>query len=277
MPRGPTRPIRDRREALDAVREEAERNEPDRRVIYWSYRAQTLLGLNRLDEAWRSATQAVELTVATPGMGMTAFLNAAEVAEARRDLDGIVALSTRFDEYFAGRDTAPIRLVRLEIGAIRALCTGLDAAPAFDEIARTYETLGARVRATYRGASAELARMRDPRGRAKARRELSSRIKELERFGARRYVAGLNRQLRRRTIAREIAGPLSRRQQRIALLISRGWTDRRIARAVGVSDRTVGTLVRSVLNDLGISTRSQIAAWVADHPAVRRSTAGLAP
>ena len=262
---------------LDAVREEAERNEPDRRVIYWSYRAQTLLGLNRLDEAWRSATQAVELTVATPGMGMTAFLNAAEVAEARRDLDGIDALSTRFDEYFAGRDTAPIRLVRLEIGAIRALCTGLDAASAFDEIARTYETLGARVRATYRGASAELARMRDPRGRAKARRELSSRIKELERFGARRYVAGLNRQLRRRTIAREIAGPLSRRQQRIALLISRGWTDRRIARAVGVSDRTVGTLVRSVLNDLGISTRSQIAAWVADHPAVRRSTAGLAP
>ena len=165
---------------LDAVREEAERNEPDRRVIYWSYRAQTLLGLNRLDEAWRSATQAVELTVATPGMGMTAFLNAAEVAEARRDLDGIDALSTRFDEYFAGRDTAPIRLVRLEIGAIRALCTGLDAASAFDEIARTYETLGARVRATYRGASAELARMRDPRGRAKARRELSSRIKELE-------------------------------------------------------------------------------------------------
>jgi DNA-binding NarL/FixJ family response regulator len=262
---------------LDAVRDEAERNEPDRRVIYWSYRAQTLLGLDRLDEAWQSAAHAVDLTVATPGMGMTAFLNAAEVAEARRDLAAIEALSRRFAEYFAGRDTAPIRLVRLEIDAIREVCAGRDPAAAFDEIARTYEQLGAQVRATYRRASAALTRMRDPHRRAKARRELSQRIGELERFGARRYVAALNRQLNRRTVSREVGSPLSDRQQRVALLVSRGWTDRRIARAVGVSDRTAAVLVRSVLKDLGISTRSQIAAWVADHPAVRRSAASVAP
>src|SRR5207245_971596 len=39
---------------FDSVREDSERNEPDRRVIYWSYRAQALLGLDRLDEAWES-------------------------------------------------------------------------------------------------------------------------------------------------------------------------------------------------------------------------------
>jgi DNA-binding CsgD family transcriptional regulator len=262
---------------LDAVRAEAERNEPDRRVTYWSYRSQALLGLDRLDEAWQSARRAVDLTVATPGMGMTAFLNAAEVAEARRDQRGLAELSRKFEEYFASRDTAPIRLVRAEIAAIREVCSGRDAAAEFDEVARIYAELGARVRANYRKASAELVRMRDGRLRAKARRELALRMKELERFGAGRYVAALNRQLNRRTVARETASLLSRRQQRIALLVSRGWTDRRIARAVGVSDRAVGTLVRSVLRDLGISTRSQIAAWVADHPRVRRSAAGVAP
>jgi DNA-binding CsgD family transcriptional regulator len=262
---------------LDAVREEAERNEPDRRVIYWSYHSQALLGLDRLDEAWQSASRAVDLTLATPGLGMTAFLNAAEIAEARRDRSGIAGLSRQFEEYFAGRDTAPIQLVRQEIAAIVELCSGREPAALFDEIAQTYADLGARVRANYRKASAELMRMRDPRLRLKARRELALRMKELERFGAGRYVAALNRQLNRRAVARESPSLLSRRQQRIALLVSRGWTDRRIARAVGVSDRAVGTLVRSVLKDLGISTRSQIAAWVADHPAVRRSAAGLAP
>jgi DNA-binding NarL/FixJ family response regulator len=262
---------------FDSVREDSERNEPDRRVIYWSYRAQALLGLDRLDDAWESATRAVDLTAATPGMGMTAFLNAAEIAEARRDGPGIEALSRRFEEYFADRDTPPIRLVRLEIAAIRELCAGRDAAGHFSEVADTYATLGARVRASYRRASAAIASVNDSRARALARRELATELRELESFGARRYVAALNRQLRRRTAARSVAGPLSQRQKRVAVLISRGWTDRRIARAIGVSDRAANGLVRSVLTGLGVATRSQVAAWVADHPALRRPASALVP
>jgi len=262
---------------FDSVREDSERNEPDRRVIYWSYRAQALLGLDRLDDAWESATRAVDLTAATPGMGMTAFLNAAEIAEARRDGSGIEALSRRFEDYFAGRDTPPVRLVRLEIAAIRELCAGRDAAMQFSEVADTYATLGARVRASYRRATAAIARMNDSRARASARRELATQMRDLESFGALRYVAALNRQLRRRTAARSVSGPLTRRQQRVAVLISRGWTDRRIARAIGVSDRAVGGLVRSVLAGLGVATRSQVAAWVADHPGLPRTAPALAP
>src|SRR3989441_2608813 len=262
---------------LNAVRADSERNEPDRRVIYWSYRAQALLGLDRLDEAWESATHAVELTVATPGMGMTAFLNPAEIAGARRDAAGVRALWRRFEDYFAGRDTAPIRLVRLEITAIRELCAGREAAGPFGAVADLYASLGARVRASYRRASAAVVRMNDPRSRLAARRELATQLRELESFGARRYVAALNRQLRRRTAARSVSGPLSQRQQRVAVLISRGWTDRRIARAIGVSDRAASGLVRSVLTGLGVATRSQVAAWVADHPGVRRPAAALAP
>ncbi len=262
---------------LDSVREESERNEPDRRVIFWSYRAQALLGLDRLDDAWESATRAVDLTAATPGMGMTAFLNAAEIAEARRDGSGIEALARRFEDYFAGRDTAPIRLVRLEIAAIRELCAGRDAAGHFAEVADAYASLGARVRTSYRRASAAIARMSESRTRVSARRDLTARLRELESFGARRYVVALNRQLRRRTVARSISSPLSRRQQRVAVLISRGWTDRRIARAIGVSDRAASGLIRSVLSGLGVATRSQVAAWVSDHPGIRRSAPALAP
>ncbi len=262
---------------FDSVREDSERNEPDRRVIYWSYRAQALLGLDRLDEAWESATRAVDLTAATPGMGMTAFLNAAEIAEARRDGSGVEALSRSFEDYFGGRDTPPVRLVRLEMAAIRELCAGRDAAKHFSEVADTYATLGARVRASYRRATAAIARMNDSRARASARRELATQVRDLESFGALRYVAAINRQLRRRTAARSVSGPLTRRQQRVAVLISRGWTDRRIARAIGVSDRAVGGLVRSVLTGLGVATRSQVAAWVSDHPGLPRTAPALAP
>src|SRR2546422_4362507 len=116
-----------------------------------------------------------------------------------------------------------------------------------------------------------------PLSRLAARRELATQLRELESFGARRYVAALNRQLRRRTAARSVSGPLSQRQQRVAVLISRGWTDRRIARAICVSDRAASGPLRSVPTGLGVATRSQVAAWVADHPGVRRPAAALAP
>ena len=130
---------------------------------------------------------------------------------------------------------------------------------------------------SYRRATAAIARMNDSRARASARRELATQVRDLESFGALRYVAAINRQLRRRTAARSVSGPLTRRQQRVAVLISRGWTDRRIARAIGVSDRAVGGLVRSVLTGLGVATRSQVAAWVADHPGLPRTAPALAP
>src|SRR2546427_1885815 len=54
---------------FDSVREESERNEPDRRVIYWSYRAQALLGLDRLGGAGGTADPPVRLPPGDPRMG----------------------------------------------------------------------------------------------------------------------------------------------------------------------------------------------------------------
>jgi DNA-binding NarL/FixJ family response regulator len=58
---------------------------------------------------------------------------------------------------------------------------------------------------------------------------------------------------------------LTRRESEIALHIAGGLTNRQIAETLVVSVRTVDSHVAHVLYKLGVSSRSQIAAWVAEH------------
>jgi DNA-binding CsgD family transcriptional regulator len=59
------------------------------------------------------------------------------------------------------------------------------------------------------------------------------------------------------------AGPLTRREQQIAGLVSQGLTNRQIAAAVHISERTAESHVQHILGKLGFTNRFQIAAWVA--------------
>lgn len=59
------------------------------------------------------------------------------------------------------------------------------------------------------------------------------------------------------------SGPLSARETEVAALVARGMTNRQIAGALFVSERTAQTHVQNILVKLGFSSRSQIAAWVA--------------
>ena len=61
-----------------------------------------------------------------------------------------------------------------------------------------------------------------------------------------------------------MAQPVSPREQEIAALIARGLRDREIAAALVLSERTVHAHVRHLLAKLGLASRGQIAAWVAD-------------
>lgn len=63
------------------------------------------------------------------------------------------------------------------------------------------------------------------------------------------------------------AGPLSRREREVAELVAQGETNRAIAAALFVSERTAQTHVQNILNKLGFSNRSQIASWVASRRA----------
>jgi DNA-binding NarL/FixJ family response regulator len=69
-------------------------------------------------------------------------------------------------------------------------------------------------------------------------------------------------------------GPLTRREGEIATLIARGLTNRQIAAALHISERTAENHVQHILTKLGLHTRTQIAVWAAG--AGRAGRAGAA-
>ncbi|MFC4950104.1 response regulator transcription factor [Pseudonocardia sp. GCM10023141] len=58
-------------------------------------------------------------------------------------------------------------------------------------------------------------------------------------------------------------GVLSRREAEIAELVASGLTNRQVAAAAHISERTVESHVQHILAKLEFTSRSQIAAWVA--------------
>ena len=49
----------------------------------------------------------------------------------------------------------------------------------------------------------------------------------------------------------------------IAVLVGRGYTNRRIAQELTIAEKTAEVHARNIREKLGLSTRAQIAAWVA--------------
>jgi len=185
---------------LDRIGPDVERYDPDRRMLFHSYRAQALAALGRTSEARAAAQLAVELASAL--RYIAGFLNAADVAEAARDEGWLEELQSTFERVFADRDTAGVRAVRAELAAIRALCGGGDPTADFERAAAEYETLGAKARAAHRRASSAIAQLDDPRTRDDARRELEALRATLAEWGALRYVAPIDTALGARSGAR---------------------------------------------------------------------------
>jgi predicted ATPase/DNA-binding CsgD family transcriptional regulator len=59
-------------------------------------------------------------------------------------------------------------------------------------------------------------------------------------------------------------GPLTRREREIAELITRGLSNKEIARTLVISQRTAEGHVEHILTKLGFTSRAQVAAWVAE-------------
>ncbi len=57
---------------------------------------------------------------------------------------------------------------------------------------------------------------------------------------------------------------LTPREREVAALIARGLTNRQIAEALVISERTASTHVTHILNRLGFTTRAQVAAWAVE-------------
>jgi DNA-binding NarL/FixJ family response regulator len=58
---------------------------------------------------------------------------------------------------------------------------------------------------------------------------------------------------------------LTEREWELALLVARGLANRRIAKELSISERTVHGHVRKILKKLKLRSRAQLAAWVTGH------------
>jgi DNA-binding CsgD family transcriptional regulator len=56
--------------------------------------------------------------------------------------------------------------------------------------------------------------------------------------------------------------PLSNREADVARLLADGLTNRQIGARLYISERTVDSHVRNILNKLGFASRAQVAAWI---------------
>lgn len=70
------------------------------------------------------------------------------------------------------------------------------------------------------------------------------------------------------------SSPLTQRELQVAGLVALGRSNREIAAELFISKRTVDGHVERILAKLGVSSRAQVAAWVAERNAVSRGAAG---
>src|SRR5581483_9891326 len=57
------------------------------------------------------------------------------------------------------------------------------------------------------------------------------------------------------------SAPLTPREREVAALLARGLTNRQIAEALVISERTADNHVSHILDKLGFASRAQVAAW----------------
>jgi DNA-binding NarL/FixJ family response regulator len=120
-------------------------------------------------------------------------------------------------------------------------------------------------------ASAELARALASRGSGSDRDAALSLLTTAVPVAARLGMTPFSERIVRLREQLRAPGPagqeLSPREAEVAKLVGQGLTNRQIAAALFISERTAQNHVQHILVKLGMSNRSQIAAWITARPA----------
>ena len=67
-----------------------------------------------------------------------------------------------------------------------------------------------------------------------------------------------------RSSSTERPASLTPREEEIAALVARGFTNRQIASELSISEHTAATHVRRILKKLGLNSRSRLATWITE-------------
>ena len=86
--------------------------------------------------------------------------------------------------------------------------------------------------------------------------------KRLSREAALRLALGEAKHDDTKTSHHPTTGPLASREVEVAKLVADGLTNKQIGTRLFISERTVATHVRNILNKLGFDSRAQIASWM---------------
>ncbi len=87
--------------------------------------------------------------------------------------------------------------------------------------------------------------------------------KRMGREAALRVALGESQQVKAVTAGHGATEPLAKREVEVARLIAEGLTNKQIGTRLFISERTVATHVRNILNKLGFDSRAQVASWIA--------------
>ena len=60
-------------------------------------------------------------------------------------------------------------------------------------------------------------------------------------------------------------GPLTARQEEVAVFVAQGWTNRRIAERLVITERAAAAHIERILHRLDFTSRTQIGVWAAEH------------
>jgi DNA-binding CsgD family transcriptional regulator len=99
-------------------------------------------------------------------------------------------------------------------------------------------------------------------GTSRFERELAAGAR-LSRDGAVRLALGEPGRLAAPASHSSGAGLLAKREAEVARLVADGLSNKEIGARLFISEHTVDSHVRSILNKLGVNSRAQIAAWMA--------------
>ena len=198
--------------------------------------------------------------------------DAVEALLASGELDGAAALIDGYAEAAEQLDRGRAIAVGCRLRGLLLAARG-DLNGALCELERHIESLSADEDAFDRGRSALAlgAAQRRLKRRREARATLEEALGVFERIGAALWAERARAELKRISGRAASPGELTPAEERVATLVAEGKTNREVAAALYLSDRTVEGHLAHIFGKLGIRHRTQVAAALAS-----RQTQGIA-